>query len=271
MLIDGKALAQKIKERLRGEIAKRDNAPLLSIISVGENSISEKYLTVKKKLAEEIGVRVEEIHFKNESTEKEIREVLQNHREKNTGIIVQLPLPPQFDTGKILDSIAPKNDPDMLSSSSRDMFERGESTLLPPVIGAVQEIVNEYNIALKHKKVVVVGEGVLVGKPSIVWFKREGAEVSSVNIDTPKEERKKFLQQADIIVSGAGVPHLIGKEEVKEGVIVFDAGTSEEGGALKGDIAPDVAKKAALFTPTPGGMGPLASVMLFKNLVYLTQ
>jgi methylenetetrahydrofolate dehydrogenase (NADP+)/methenyltetrahydrofolate cyclohydrolase len=214
---------------------------------------------------------VEEISLPEENAGDDIIAMIQHYSQKNTGIIIQLPLPEKFNAQKILNSIAPEYDPDMLSEASHEQFGRGESRITPPVVGAMKEILRAHAIVLKGKRAVVLGQGILVGKPVKVWLEREGALAHVVDIDTPHEERKKLLKNAGIIVSGAGTPHSICKEDVKEEVVILDAGTSEEGGALKGDVHPDVGEGASLFTPTPGGVGPLTSVMLFKNLIYLTR
>jgi len=138
---------------------------------------------------------------------------------------------------------------------------------LPPVVGAIKELSKRQHVVFAGAKVVVVGEGRLVGKPAALWAKKQGAQVKVIHRNTERPE--EILKTADIIISGAGDPGIIKPEMIKEGVVIFDAGTSEEGGVLKGDANPACADKATLFTPVPGGIGPITVAVLLRNLVNL--
>lgn len=286
MIIDGKAIAEDIKESLKKEIAsisqnqRGASAPRLIVITIGENPVSKKFLRMKKKFASEIGVEIQEKNFKEDEDEKTIIKYLHDlSSEKKIGIMVQLPLPNKYNTQKILDAILPSHDPDMLSLESKTLFKEGDSTILPPVVGAIKEIFSKHNIQIKEKNIVIIGAGELVGKPTAMWLTRElassRADNTPINTLTICDEYSKntaeSLKNADIIISGVGIPNIIKPEMVGDGVVIIDAGTSESQGKLQGDASPEIAEKASLITPVPGGVGPITVAMLFKNLLILTR
>lgn len=271
MIIDGKKLAEEIKNSLREKILSFKTKSRLAIVKIGSNSVTEKFLEQKKKFARDVGIDVRIYEFgENISTNqlrKEVSKIV--HIEKNSGVIVQLPLPKSINTQYILDTIPPEKDPDMLSSKSFGLFATGRSKILPPVVGAVKFILENNSIDSRHKVVVIVGAGRLVGKPIAMWFINQEATVSVLNEYTPDIKHLTFV--ADIIISGVGNTNIVTSDMVKEGVVAIDCGTSELQGRLVGDFDPGVAKKASLFTPTPGGVGPLTVAMLFHNLVELSK
>jgi len=270
MVIDGKKIANEIKTALKAEVLKRTAPPGLFIFTVGENSISEKFLAVKKKFADDIGVVIEMRRFPESIDATQLAEEIERvTREDNVGIIVQLPLPSAIDTRHVLNAIPPARDVDVLSEKSFELFKEGTLPILPPVVEAIKEILFRHNVFVGNKNVVIVGRGKLVGEPSAVWFKRHQSKVHI--IDEHTLDASRYLLNADVIISGAGVPGLITPEMIKDGVVLLDAGTSEAGGKIVGDADPRCARKASVFTPVPGGIGPITVAMLFKNLLILTE
>jgi len=139
-------------------------------------------------------------------------------------------------------------------------------------VGAIAALAAEAGLTeWEQSQVTVVGRGRLVGLPAAKYFSDAGAQVTIIDEKTDPLQRSAALSASDVIVSGAGVPHMITVEMVKEGVIIFDAGTSEESGKLAGDVTPEVAQKASLFTPVPGGIGPLTIVSLLENVFLLAN
>ena len=181
-------------------------------------------------------------------------------------VIVQLPLPAQFDTARVVNAIPVGQDADVLSVHAYEQFREGG--VRPPVVEAVAEILTRTGTVMQGSNVVVVGQGKLVGQPVAEFLEREGAVVHRLTLDSVDMSP---LRTADIVVSGAGSPHLITPEMVREGVMLIDAGTSESGGALVGDINPACEEKASVFTPVPGGVGPIAVACLFRNVVELLE
>jgi len=182
--------------------------------------------------------------------------------------IVQLPTNAEGAT--LLEHIPLEKDADVLSRRARDTFARGDvDALLPPVVAAVQEIFEAHQIDPQGKEAVVLGDGWLVGNPCAVWLRQRGARV--ITLTKESEGKDAALGAADIIISGVGVPHLITPRMLKEGVVLIDAGTSESNGEVAGDADPACAHKCSLFTPVPGGVGPIAVACLFQNAVTLTE
>jgi methylenetetrahydrofolate dehydrogenase (NADP+)/methenyltetrahydrofolate cyclohydrolase len=185
-------------------------------------------------------------------------------------VIAQLPLPAGVNAKEVCDAISISEDADVLSISAREKFDRGDAcALLPPVVAAVREIFIQNSVEMKGKKAVVVGEGWLVGKPCATWLEQQGGDVEVVT--RTAGNLISALSSADILISGAGSPHFIKPEMLKQGVILIDAGTSESGGAIAGDADPACADVCLLFTPVPGGVGPLAVACLFDNAVTLAE
>jgi len=149
-----------------------------------------------------------------------------------------------------------------------DAVGKGNQFVLPPVAEAIAEVFRRNNISAQGKQTVVVGAGRLVGKPAKALLEDVGAKVSVV---TETQGSLSELKDADIVVLGAGNPGMVTPDLLKEGVVLIDAGTSEQGGKLSGDADPRCAEVASVFTPVPGGIGPIAVAMIFKNLFVLAE
>ncbi len=267
MRIDGKQIRDRIKAELHRKVAELSYVPHLAVIVVGENPITRSFINIKKRFAEEIGVVFTEDIFSYDVTFSQLQkriEELSNEREV-TGIIVQLPLPRHLDTNKVLNLIPVAKDVDVLSRDANVLFEKGESFILTPVVGAIKEICEEADVEIQGKKVLIVGHGRLVGVPSAIWFRAQGGEVTI--LDHPTSNLSEITRNADIIVCGVGSAWLIKPEMLRDGVVILDAGTSEEGGLVVGDADPRCEDVASVFTPVPGGIGPITVAMIFKNLI----
>jgi methylenetetrahydrofolate dehydrogenase (NADP+)/methenyltetrahydrofolate cyclohydrolase len=167
-----------------------------------------------------------------------------------------------------LNLLPPAKDPDCLTLANFERFRGGNPLILPPVVEAIKKLLAEYRIKVAGKNVVVVGAGRLVGLPTSLWLKGEGARV--LVLDKKTKNLSGLTRKADIVVSGAGRPGLIKGSMVKRGVVVIDCGTSSEQGRLVGDVeTSSVIKKARFLAPCPGGIGPLAIVCLLENLIKL--
>ena len=258
MIIDGKKIAAEVLARAKTRAQMLQHRPnVLVYVSPDETLATRSYLKIKARSAGEAGCDFGETRSLTFSS-------------KADAIIVQLPLAPEVNTMEVLNTISIQQDADVLSDAAREKFEKGDAdSILPPVVAAIREIFVREKIETKHKWAVVVGEGWLVGKPAAAWLKLQGANVEVVTSKTKDLSAK--LRSADIIVSGAGSPHLIKPDMLKQGVVLIDAGTSESGGTLAGDADPACADKCSIFTPVPGGVGPLAVACLFANVVILAE
>lgn len=270
MIVDGRTLAKDIVSELRAEYEALQKPVSLRVLRVGDDSVTTKYLNRKKAIAESIGVQFTLTELPAKVTEDALIAVIRGmvNDSSTTGVLVQLPLPLGIDTANVLSYIPRQKDPDILSAESRDAFVLGNG-LLPPVIGAMQEVLHKYDISIVGKKAAVIGEGNLVGKPARAWLLNAGAQVTVVNEFT--KEPGGVLRNAEIVVCGAGVPGLVQPEMLTDGVVLLDAGTTDISGSLTGDADPRCAEKCSIFTPVPGGIGPLTIVMIYKNLLKLAK
>ncbi len=261
MIINGNELALGLKNEIKEGVK---NFPQLSlaVVVVKGNQSTTKYIQKKKQFGEEVGIKVDLIEFDPIiSTEDLISKIEAiNHNENYQGLIVQLPLPAHIDVEQVLKSVDNKKDVDALKENT---------IVLSPVVGAIAYIFEKYQIDFTGKKVVVLGHGKLVGIPAVKWLKSKN--ITPTVIDRNTTDLDSNLKQADIIISGAGSPGLIRPDNIKEGVIIIDAGTSEDSGRLAGDALPECAVKASLFTPVPGGVGPMTIAIIFKNLLDLAK
>lgn len=260
MEIDGKQIAADILKSVAQEVEALDKTPSLSAITCAPNFETQKYLQMKKNRSAKIGISLNVIELSAQVTTQDVIDRVLKVAEEADGIVVQLPLPEQIDVDAVIESIPVDKDP--------DGFHYGNNKLsaLPPVVGAIDEISKRYNIDWKGKKVVILGEGRLVGAPAAHYAQETGATVVVLNQDNFNLEAVK---QADILISGIGQPNFIKAESIKDGAVVFDAGTSEDGGVLVGDVDPAVTDKVSLITPVPGGIGPITIACLLKSLVSL--
>lgn len=263
MIIDGKAIAQKILAEVKVEVSTMKQSPRLTVFTCAPNFETQKFLALKQKRAAEVGITVEVVSLDPAIVTVEVIRIIAESLTQTDGVIIQLPFPPSIDIVTVLGTVPAAFDVDALN------YVPSDEALLPPVVGAIDAVAIDAKLDWHNKKVVVVGNGRLVGTPASQYATHKGAQVTIIEKDTIGTELT--LKEADILILGAGVPGLVTASMVKQGVVVFDAGTSEEGGMLVGDADPNVAKKAALITPVPGGIGPITIAVLLRNLVKLTQ
>lgn len=260
MIIDGKAIAEEIYLQLEKERRAHSSAPRLGIIVATQDPVIESFIRIKTRAAARLGVEIIRVDLPVDADTDAAIVAVKTLAQEVEGLIVQLPLPTTIDTDAVLESIPPQKDVDACNTDNVIIFS--------PVALAVAEILARSHIDIKDKSVLIVGHGRLVGKPVEKWFKSQDVEPIIVTDST------SFRQQshtADIIVLGVGEPCMAKPEDLKEGVVLVDAGTSEAGGKVVGDADPACAEKASLFTPVPGGVGPIAVAMIFKNLFELAR
>ncbi len=261
MIIDGRVIAAEIYAELKNKVSHLDSAPHLTVFTCAPNFETQKFLALKKRKAEEVGIAMNVIEFPADITTNEVVQSVVHAQMQTDGIVVQLPFPEAVNVDEVFKSIPASYDVDVMQ------YDGTTSQVLPPVVGAIQEMVDRHDIMLAAQKVVVVGRGKLVGAPAAMWAMKQGAQVSVVTEETA--DRAVQIAAADILILGAGQPKLVQPEHIKDGVIIFDAGTSEEGGVLMGDADPACIQKASFITPVPGGIGPVTVAVLLRNLVRL--
>jgi len=267
MIVDGKKIASDILASVKEGLGDREL--VVRAVVIAPTRATESYLRIKTEKAREAGMRLELVRMENDATEEDI--VQKINLPGADAVIVQLPLPPRMHEQSVLDAIPLEKDADALSSLAYERFlNNEEGALMPPVVCAVSEILAGANVEVAGKRAVVVGSGKLVGAPAAAWLAREGADITILTQET-FEEKKSFLKDAELVVSGAGSPHLITPDLLREGAVLIDAGTSESGGVIVGDFDPGCAQTASVYTPVPGGVGPVAVACLFKNAAELAD
>ena len=263
MIIDGRKIALEILDEVSLMVKELPLPPRLTVFSCAPNFETKKFLAIKQKKATLVGIEITVIEFDEDTKLPDMISELTMADKTSDGIVVQLPFPPTIKIQTLLEKISPLKDVDVL------FYDGANVEILPPVVGAIEVIAKNYQIDFFNKQVVVVGNGRLVGVPAFLYAQHKGARVELVQKNT--ENSSEIIKNADILILGAGVPGLLTPDLVKEGAIIFDAGTSEEGGMLVGDAEPEVVSKASLLTPVPGGIGPIAIAVLLRNLVFLTK
>ena len=266
-LIDGKALAAKLKKNVLEETQTLPRKPGLAVILVGDNPASRVYVTSKRKDCEECGFYSEEYALPAETTQKQLLELVGelNGRENIDGILVQLPLPKGLDEKEVLLAINPGKDVDCFHPYNVGQLTIGTPVFQPCTPGGVMEMLREYGIDPAGKRCVVLGRSNIVGKPMAMLLLHANGTVVMCHSKTP--DMKELAASADILVSAVGKTGLVTADMVKEGAVVIDVAMNRnDAGKLCGDVCfEDVAVKASYITPVPGGVGPMTRAMLMKN------
>lgn len=265
--IDGKALAAKLKENVRGEAASLPRKPGLAVILVGEDPASRVYVTSKRKDCEECGFYSEEYALPAQTTQKQLLELVAelNGRADIDGILVQLPLSKGLDEREVLLAIDPGKDVDCFHPYNVGQLTIGAPVFQPCTPGGVMEMLKEYRIDPAGKRCVVLGRSNIVGKPMALLLLHAHGTVVMCHSKTP--DLKELAASADILVSAVGKTGLVTADMVKEGAVVIDVAMNRnEEGKLCGDVCfEEAAVKASYITPVPGGVGPMTRAMLMKN------
>lgn len=268
-IIDGKNIAQQMREELKRKVRSFATPPGLAVIIVGENPASRVYVRNKEKASIDAGIRSEVIALSGQVSQEEVLERIHalNRDPAIHGILVQLPLPAHFDARRVLDSISPEKDVDGFHPCNVGALFLGNPGLQPCTPHGVMKMLEYENVPIRGKHAVVVGASNIVGKPMAVMLLAGGATVTVCNSKTP--DLGRHTRDADILVVAVGRPNLVTGDMVKEGAVVIDVGMNRlEDGKLAGDVDFDSAKlKASLITPVPGGVGPMTIAMLLENTV----
>lgn len=278
-IINGRILAEKIKSEVVSEILALNKSkagclvrPNLAIILIGEREDSMLYVRLKEEEAKKVGIGTHIYKCPKEISEKKILEIIDylNKDRLIDAILVQLPLPKNLDTDKIIKSINPAKDVDRFHPDNLKtlMSARDNHCLLPPVHGAVLEILTNINCNLKNKLVRLLINSDIFGKSLAKILERRGAKTKILRIND--KNLKKEITQADILITAIGQPKLIKETMIKKDAIIIDVGITKKGKKISGDVDfENVIKKAGYITPVPGGVGPLTIAMLLRNTLAL--
>ena len=282
-IIDGKQIAQDIREELKNEVRllkeKKGVVPGLGVILVGEDPASKSYVTAKEKACADIGMYSDDNRLPATTTQDQLLALVKkmNADHRINGILVQLPLPKQINEVEVLLAIDPRKDIDGFHPVNVGKMVVGEKAFLPCTPHGVVQLLARSGVKIEGAHVVVVGRSNIVGKPvaNMLMQKAKNANATVTVCHTKTKDIGYFTRQADIIIAAAGRPNTITADMVKDGVVVIDVGVNrveapgtKTGFRLVGDVDFDrVREKASLITPVPGGVGPMTITMLLLNTV----
>ena len=272
-IIDGKQIAQKLRNDIAKKVEKLDRAPGLAVILVGDDPASTIYVRNKDNACKEVGFYSEKINkFANITQQELLDEVIRlNNDDKIDGILVQLPLPKHLDTNLVIETISPEKDVDGFHSENIGKLMQNKANLRPCTPKGVMTMLVTTGIDLIGKDCVVIGASNIVGRPMAMELLNAGATVTICNSKTQDLSGK--LQRADVIVVAVGVAHLIKGDWIKKGAVVIDVGINRlETGKLVGDVDFESAiKYAGWISPVPGGVGPMTIATLLENTLIAYQ
>jgi methylenetetrahydrofolate dehydrogenase (NADP+)/methenyltetrahydrofolate cyclohydrolase len=276
VIIDGKKLSQEILSKVKDEATQLPFQPIFCDVLVGNDPASFQYVKMKGRKAEEVGIHFHGANFPGTiTTDDLIKEIkILNQMPNMCGIIVQLPLPESIDKKAVLDSIDPRLDVDCLGTVASEKFYKGgigsNSSLGFPTALACMKLLDSINLDFKNKKIVVLGQGMLVGKPVTALLQFRNLSPTIITSKTPNKE--DITKQADVIISGMGRGKYITGDMIKRGAVLIDAGTSESGAGIVGDVDLDSVKDIAGYvSPVPGGVGPVTVAMLLNNVLTVAK
>lgn len=267
VILDGKAFANKIIENIKLNTEKLVKKPKLAVILVGNNPASQIYVKNKQKKAEYIGFESVVIPLPSDVSEENILEhiYILNEDENINAILVQLPLPNGINQQRIIEAIEPIKDVDGFTSYNFGRLALGYTPyVFPCTPKGIIKLLQEYNIVLEGKNVVVIGRSNIVGKPVSLLLQRKNATVTMANSYT--KNLIGLTKNADIIISAVGKPRFINNDFIKHNAVVIDVGINRTSMGLCGDVDFDsVVSKTSFITPVPGGIGPMTIAMLMEN------
>lgn len=280
IILDGKKVSNDIKDEITEQVkkmkARGEKVPHLAAIIVGNDGASMTYVASKVKACERVGFDSTMVRMPNTTSEIELLDKIQelNENPDIDGFIIQLPLPKQINTQRILLSVNPDKDVDGFHPTNFGKMALDMSTFIPATPFGILELLDRYDVDTQGKHTVVIGRSHIVGRPMSILMGRKGFPGNSTVTLTHSHTKNitQITSQADIIISALGVPNFLKAEMVKDDVVIIDVGItrvaddSEKGYHITGDVDfENVSKKASYITPVPGGVGPMTIAMLLKN------
>ena len=269
-LIDGKALAERIRSGIADEVRELGEIGLATVL-VGEDPASDIYIRLKHKAATEAGMNAKDIRLAGQTTEEELLEQVAQLDDDDTidGVLVQLPLPEHIDEARVIRTIDPIKDVDGLHPLNFGQLVLGRPGHVGATPVGVMRLLEEYDVPLEGAKAVVVGRSDIVGKPAALLLLHANATVTVCHSRT--KDLGAVTREADVLVVAVGRASVIGPDDVKEGAAVIDVGMNRGDEGVVGDVDPAVAERAGLITPVPGGVGPMTIAMLLAGTVKAAQ
>jgi len=281
LILSGKDVSQSVYKSLLNRISKlkdQNTTPGLAVVIVGEDPASQVYVRSKTKKFKQLNLNTESFKLPDSTSEDELLKLIHslNKNDQFHGILVQLPLPKQINSQRVLQTIDPKKDVDGFHPENVGLLSIGRPRFVPCTPKGIMRILSHYNIDLKGKHVVVVGRSNIVGRPISILtsLKQEGSNGTTTICHSGTPDISQFTKSADVIIVALGVPQFLTGEMLKDGAIVIDVGISrmdadtEKGYKLVGDAHwESISSKISAATPVPGGVGPMTIAMLVENTV----
>ena len=271
-ILDGKALARKIKDELAVEVAnlkKVGKSPGLGTVLVGDDPGSHSYVGGKHRDCDEVGITSIRVDLPATASENDVLAAIKdlNSAPECTGYIVQLPLPRGINSQRVLESIDPKKDADGLHPLNLGRLVSGEDAPLPCTPRGIVELLRHYGVEIQGAEVTVIGRGLTVGRPLGLLLTRKSENATVTLTHTGTKDLLRHTRDADIIVAAIGKAHFLRAEMIKPGAAIVDVGISRTEAGLLGDVDPGVMEVAGFVAPMPGGVGPMTRAMLLMNVV----
>ena len=271
-IIDGKALAARVRERVKAEVDSLDHAPGLATVLVGDDPGSHVYVRRKREACEQVGIASFHHELSGSVSAGELADLLAtlNGDERVHGVLLQLPLPSQLDADELTALISPRKDVDGLTPVNAGLLMHGRPALVPCTPAGVMELLHFAGTELRGANAVVLGRSILVGRPLAGLLLREDATVTTCHSRT--RDLAEVCRRADVLIAAVGSPRMVRGNMVKEGATVIDVGINRTGQGLVGDVDFDaVSARAGAITPVPGGVGPMTIAMLLAQTVAAAQ
>jgi methylenetetrahydrofolate dehydrogenase (NADP+)/methenyltetrahydrofolate cyclohydrolase len=274
-VIDGKAVAQTVKDRVRGEVATlvaEGIQPGLATIIVGDDPASHVYVRNKRQASAEVGIESFHTELPADASTEQVAELITalNAQDRVNGILLQLPVPDQVDGDAMTALIDPLKDVDGLTPVNAGLLVQGRDALVPCTPAGVMELLDSVGAELRGVEAVVVGRSKLVGRPLASLLLARDATVTTCHSRT--RDLGEVCRRADVLVAAVGVPRLVKGDMVREDAIVIDVGINRTDDGLVGDVDfESAAERASAITPVPGGVGPMTIAMLLANTVKATR
>ena len=273
VIMDGKALAEKIKSNLVANLSKSNKQPGLGTILVGDDPGSLAYVEGKHRDCAQIGIKSIKVNLPATANTGEIIKAVKdlNQNTECTGFIVQLPLPSGVNSEEVLLAMDPDKDADGLHPVNLGKLVLGAKSLVPCTPKAILALLNEYKIKLSGSKVLIIGRGATVGRPLSILLSQKPINATVTLAHSATTNLLELIKEADIVIAALGSAHFIKPEMVKPGAVLIDVGITRGVTGLLGDIDPAVIKVASYFAPMPGGVGPMTRAMLLSNVIELAN
>jgi len=273
IIMDGKALAQRIKVDIAAAIGKLDKPVGLGTILVGDDPGSVAYVEGKHRDCAEVGIKSIKVNLPATSNTSEVIAAVNalNTDPSCTGFIVQLPLPVGVDTQKVLSAINPAKDADGLTPNNLGNLVLGFNSVVACTPKAIVALLAEYKINLSGVKVLVIGRGMTVGRPLSILLSQKPINATVTLAHSASKNLTELIKESDVVIAAMGSAQFIKAEMVKKGSVLVDVGITRDGNQLVGDFDPKVIEVASAYAPMPGGVGPMTRVMLLKNVIELAR